>query len=228
MKKLVLLFALLACLVAFNQDQIYGEISFGAWCKEQGYVSTGSVCIVEEDVVAKVNEEITIRLLNWNVLIIKGILNNYGILNSGGGIHIRSKGVLNNFNTVNIYPEDRVAKYDIGHIDNYGTFSNHNILNNSGGVNNYPGGNMFNYDSIINSGSFDPVSGGDFGITYNYGIIANFHTVNNIDGGYIWNYVNGSIYGSRCVDSNIHGPIYGNDVIIDLDNCLYVPMVSRD
>ena len=120
-----------------------------------------------------------------------GILNNYGLVDSGEGGGITSSGTINNYGTISGFEGDDYASTGI--VNNYGTITNgspgdesfHRFtatnLNNFGTVNNaapsVPGTVGFQVTSLANYGTINNSAGGNFAASgVNYG------TINNLAG----------------------------------------------
>lgn len=162
MKKLVLLSALLAFLVAFSQRQDDEDVNLETWCKtsgqewglnEQGY----NECTVGKDAVVYVFGALTISqqefFQNYGSVGIYDIINNYGTITiSDGGFGI--------FHSANFY--------NYGTIDNDAFIANGGLLNNKGTINN---SNTFRNNGIIHNICFGEIIGNPVD-NYDSGIIS--------------------------------------------------------
>ena len=169
MKKLVLLFVLVACVVAPSPEPVHAISDLETWCKAQGagWLPATNTCIVLSAKDATVTG--TLALLSGETLSNYGTIGNDGAIDNDGTIY--NPGTIVNHGTIANadYIGNDGAIHNYGTIDNDGTIASHGTMINYGTIGNdganYHGGTIYNLCMGIVLGSL-PVDWGD-GVTYN-------------------------------------------------------------
>jgi hypothetical protein len=201
MKKLVLLFILVACVVAPSPEPVHAISDLETWCKAQGagWLPATNTCIVLSAKDATVTG--TLALLSGETLSNFGAIGNDGTIDNDGTIY--NPGTIVNHGTIANadYIGNDGAIVNHGTIANDGTVASHGTVSNYGAIDN--DGTIANYDAIHNYSAIDNY----YGIIYNYGTI--------------YNLCMGIVLGSP-PDDRLDGVTY------NLNNCSFLPMVARN